>query len=121
MSRLSLLRSLLLGYAAAIAALTLTPRAASVAPYPPESGGLSDFVGNIALFVPLGLLLPLIWPRLRSLSPIVVIAAGCSVAIELFQLVIPGRSASVNDVTLNILGALTGAVLFFEFLDHRGR
>jgi glycopeptide antibiotics resistance protein len=121
MSRLSVLRSLLLAYAAAIVAIALTPRALSIQPYPPKPGGLSDFVGNIALFVPLGLLIPLIWPQLRSLTPVAVIAAGSSATIELLQLVIPGRSPSLQDIALNTLGAVIGAILFLEILDNRGQ
>jgi len=118
MSRRRVLLSVFLGYATVLAAVTLTPRAAPVAE-PAQHGGFSDFVGNIVLFVPFGLLIPMIWPHLRSLKLIVIAAGICSISIETLQLLVPGRLASASDVPLNILGALTGAVLVLEFLDQR--
>jgi glycopeptide antibiotics resistance protein len=83
-----------------------------------ESGPNSYFtigslVGNMALFVPLGWLLPMIWPQLRSLQRVVVAAAACSIAIELVQFAIPGRSPTTDDVLLNTAGGLIGAIMFF--------
>jgi glycopeptide antibiotics resistance protein len=83
-----------------------------------ESGVSSYFkigslVGNVALFVPLGWLLPMTWPQLRSLQRVLVAAAACSIAIELVQFAIPGRSPATDDVLLNTLGGLIGAIMFF--------
>jgi glycopeptide antibiotics resistance protein len=73
---------------------------------------IGSLVGNIALFIPLGWLLPMIWPQLRSLQGVVVAAAACSIAIELVQFLIPGRSPTTDDVLLNTLGGLIGAIMF---------
>lgn len=83
-----------------------------------ESGGDSYFnvgsvVGNIALFIPLGWLLPMVWSELRSLPRVVVTAAACSIAIELVQFAIPGRFPTTDDVLLNTVGGLIGAIMFF--------
>jgi glycopeptide antibiotics resistance protein len=67
----------------------------------------------MALFVPLGWLLPMIWPQLRSLQRVVVAAAASSIAIELVQFAIPGRSPTTDDVLLNTVGGLIGAIMFF--------
>jgi len=67
--------------------------------------------GNFLLFVPLGFLLPLVWRRLRFWRT-VQIAIALSCAIELLQLLSMAwgsyRTADVNDVVLNVLGACSG-------------
>jgi glycopeptide antibiotics resistance protein len=74
---------------------------------------LAAMLGNVALFVPLGWLLPSVWPPLRDIRRIVVLGAACSMAIEVSQLLlVPGRTPSVDDVIFNALGALIGAAVF---------
>lgn len=74
---------------------------------------LYDVVGNVVLFVPVGIALA---GLLRERSTLVLIAwTGClaallSVSIELVQRLIPGRATDVDDVIFNTLGALVGAV-----------
>jgi glycopeptide antibiotics resistance protein len=72
--------------------------------------------GNVALFFPLGILLPLVWRRLRFWKGIQ-IAAALSVGIELLQYVSRAwgsyRLADVNDVILNVAGAALGLSLVF--------
>jgi glycopeptide antibiotics resistance protein len=67
--------------------------------------------GNVVLFIPLGILLPLVWKRLRFWRAIQ-IAVALSISIELLQYLsrILGsyRLADVNDVILNVLGACLG-------------
>jgi len=67
------------------------------------------------LFFPLGVLIPLVWRRLRFWSGIqIAIAVSCS--IELVQYLSRAwinRSADVNDVILNVLGASLGLALVF--------
>lgn len=68
--------------------------------------GLVNVFGNIVMFVPIGVLIPLATP-LRYLQGV----AACvvlSVAVELMQLA-TGRSSDVDDVLLNTLGAAVGA------------
>jgi len=69
--------------------------------------------GNVLLFVPLGILLPLVSRRLRFWNGIL-IALGLSVGIELLQYASRAwgsyRLADINDVILNVLGACLGLV-----------
>jgi glycopeptide antibiotics resistance protein len=71
--------------------------------------------GNALLFFPLGILLPLVWRRLRFWSGMqIAIAVSCS--IELVQYLSRAwghRTADVNDVILNVLGASLGLALAF--------
>lgn len=70
--------------------------------------------GNVMLFFPLGILLPLVWRRLRFWRGIQV-AIALSSSIELLQYLSSAwgsyRSADVNDVILNVVGACLGLAL----------
>ena len=78
--------------------------------------------GNVLLFFPLGILLPLVWRRLgvwRGLQ--IAIALSCS--IELAQYVSRAwihRSADINDVILNSVGACVGLALVTLLRLRRG-
>ena len=70
-------------------------------------------LGNVLAFLPLGFLLPLVFVRLRFWQGLL-IAIGLSSSIELTQYVTRAwahRSADVNDVILNSVGALLGLTL----------
>jgi glycopeptide antibiotics resistance protein len=71
--------------------------------------------GNVLLFFPLGILIPLIWRHLRFWSGVrIAIAVSCG--IELVQYLSRGRinrSADVNDIVLNVVGACLGLALVF--------
>jgi glycopeptide antibiotics resistance protein len=70
---------------------------------------LGEQLGNILLFMPVGLLLPLLWPWLHRPWRVIGLGAVISVGIELAQVVMPGiHRADVNDVLLNTLGAGLG-------------
>ena len=72
--------------------------------------------GNLLLFLPLGLLVPLIWKRL-SMWKGILIAIGLSVAIEILQLFSRSwgsyRATDINDVLLNVFGAFIGLAIVF--------
>jgi glycopeptide antibiotics resistance protein len=71
--------------------------------------------GNFVLFFPLGILLPLVWRRLTFWKGMqIAIAVSCS--IELVQYLSRAwghRTADVNDVILNVLGASLGLAVVF--------
>jgi glycopeptide antibiotics resistance protein len=78
--------------------------------------------GNVMLFFPLGILLPLVWTHLRLWRGIR-IALALSFSIELVQYLSSAwtyRSADVNDVILNVLGACLGLVLVSLLRLRRG-
>jgi len=90
--------------------VTLSPGGSGAAP-PPwclvcGDHVLADAIRNILLFLPLGLLLRLGGPSLRTT---VGVAAVLSLAVELIQTLIPGRDPSVTDLASNTLGAVAGA------------
>jgi glycopeptide antibiotics resistance protein len=70
---------------------------------------LAELFGNVLLFGPFGFLLPLLIPAMRRWWRVLAVGAGVSLTVELYQLAWPGvRTASVNDVLMNALGALFG-------------
>jgi glycopeptide antibiotics resistance protein len=71
----------------------------------------SQLVGNLLLLLPLGLLGPLALPWLGRWWRVLLVAVLLSTSIELTQLVVPERSADVDDVLLNAIGALLGYFL----------
>lgn len=66
-------------------------------------------LGNVLMLVPFGLLAPLLWEKLRGWR---VLPAGlCFIlVIELLQ-PLTGRSFDIDDIFLNFLGVLAGALL----------
>ena len=73
---------------------------------------LRNLFGNLALLLPLGLLGPIALPALDRWWRVALLAFLVSTAIELTQLAVPDRSADIDDVLVNVAGALIGYVLF---------
>jgi glycopeptide antibiotics resistance protein len=74
---------------------------------------LGGAAGNVALFLPLGFLLPLLAPRMDRLWRTAGAGFALSAAVELSQVAFPGvRRADVNDVLMNTLGAAIGFLAY---------
>jgi hypothetical protein len=70
---------------------------------------LPQYAGNVAMFVPLGLLVPVRWRLVDSLGRVVAASAAFSLAIEVTQWVATtGRQSSTTDVLMNTVGAAIG-------------
>lgn len=77
---------------------------------------VGDALTNVLVFVPLGVLIPLLVTRPSSLR-VLTIAAGVSLAIELMQLgaqafFAGGHVADINDFLFNVIGAAIGYGVF---------
>jgi hypothetical protein len=69
-------------------------------------------VGNLLVFAAFGFCAPVRFAALASLARIGVLAAGCSLAIEVLQFALDlGRVSAVDDVLVNAAGAVLAAVL----------
>ena len=76
-------------------------------------GGI-NIVGNIALLVPLGFLLPFVYPKITwKKSLLIAIASGLS--IETMQTVLRVGIFDIDDVILNALGVMLGYGAFILF------
>ena len=69
---------------------------------------------NIMMTIPLGILLPTIWPEFRSLGKVVFTGFCLSLSIELSQL-LNSRGTSADDLLMNTLGAMIGYMIFALF------
>jgi glycopeptide antibiotics resistance protein len=80
---------------------------------------LAGAAANVALFVPLGFLLPLLASRFDRLGRTVAAGFAVSTLVELSQLAFPGtRRPDVNDVLMNTLGTAVG-FLAYRLLARR--
>lgn len=73
-----------------------------------------DILGNVAFFLPLGMLLAVIF---RKVWPAVVVSAALSLAIEVAQYVFSLGRTDVTDLICNTVGALAGALITALFLQ----
>jgi len=80
--------------------------------------GWIEFVANIAMFVPLGLLLT--WIFQHHWYGVAVALAASALA-EIAQIVIPSRQPSLRDVLANVLGAAIGAAIAWIILKSTAK
>ena len=69
---------------------------------------LINIIGNTALFIPSGVLLPVLYPKLDSLWKVLAAGKFISIGIEILQLPFPSRVTDVDDLILNMLGLVIG-------------
>lgn len=72
------------------------------------SHAVINLFGNIAVFVPLGVFLPALRPRLRSWKAAMLCSAAIITCIELTQLFTLRGSCDIDDLILNLLGIAIG-------------
>ncbi|MDF2988686.1 MAG: glycopeptide antibiotics resistance protein [Eubacterium sp.] len=77
---------------------------------------VTNLAGNIAAFVPLGFLLPFIFNKTRNFLKIFLAALSVTVIIETGQYLLIVGSADIDDVILNLLGAITGYFIHRIFI-----
>lgn len=73
-----------------------------------------DFLLNIALFLPFGYLLPMLWRGHRSLRSVALSGAAFSLLIECSQL-LTSRACDIDDLIANTLGAVLGYFSWWFF------
>lgn len=80
--------------------------------------GISIFsVENILLFIPFGILVPILWKYNRSIIRTTLMSFACSVLIELTQLATGRGYFEIDDIILNTLGGIIGYIVFECFYD----
>lgn len=78
---------------------------------------LKNSILNIALFLPLGCFLPILWCRFRQIVPTAFFGLGLSGMIELLQM-LTYRATDVNDLITNVLGTIIGFFIVKPFLKR---
>ena len=69
---------------------------------------LLNVVGNAVMFIPTGILLPVLYRRLNTFGKVLAAGAGISLCIELIQLPFSVRASDVDDLLMNSLGVIAG-------------
>lgn len=77
-----------------------------------------NVLGNIGVFMPFGLLLPLLFRRAREYRGFLLLFTGPLAGLELLQMVLRVGSLDVDDVILNVLGA-SSAYIVWKVSDRR--
>ena len=72
-----------------------------------------NIIGNIAMFIPVGIVWPACFKKLDNIGKTVLAGFGYTLFIEISQLPFYDRCSDIDDLTLNTLGALIGAIIYF--------
>ena len=74
-----------------------------------------NLIGNVALFIPAGVFLPLLWKRLRNFFLFLLVCFLAISLVEGLQLVTLLGSCDVDDLILNLVGMILGYLLYLIF------
>ena len=77
-------------------------------------GWLMNIIGNIIMFIPVGIVWPVCFSRLDSMKKTILAGAGFTFLIEVTQLFCIGRHTDVDDFILNTFGIAIGALIVFS-------
>lgn len=69
---------------------------------------LINFIGNTAMFIPLGIIWPSVFRKLDTPLKVILSGVATSLAIEILQLPFFDRVSDVDDLILNSLGFIAG-------------
>ncbi len=79
-----------------------------------------NIIGNIILFIPLTILIPLVFEKTQQGSKIILICFLTSLAFEIIQLFTLFGSFDVDDLILNTLGGFIGFFIFILIISWYG-
>ena len=84
--------------------------------------GISNLLGNLIIFFPLGYIAALLFPKIRKPAGILLLSLFFSLFIEVCQYAFACGSADIDDVILNVIGGMAGYwvyVLISGFLEPK--
>ncbi|HWJ91618.1 MAG TPA: VanZ family protein [Flavisolibacter sp.] len=81
--------------------------------------GIENIGGNMAVFLPFGLLFPLCFPRFKQFGKTVLAAFMTSLFLECLQLVFALGSFDVDDLLLNTVGGVIGYGILSFFIQAK--
>ena len=67
-----------------------------------------NVLGNAAMFVPSGMVLPIVYKRLNTFRKVLLAGIGISLCIEILQLPFHARTTDIDDLILNSVGIIVG-------------
>lgn len=77
----------------------------------------TNLLGNIAAFIPMGLLSPLVFKSIDNVKRVTFIVLLSTLAVEILQYILGVGTADIDDIILNTLGGVIGFGLYRLFKD----
>ncbi len=74
---------------------------------------VTNLLGNILAFVPMGFLVPLVWRKLSGFIKILLVSFAASLAIEIAQYITGAGAADIDDLILNTAGGILGYIFYY--------
>ncbi|MDQ0047976.1 glycopeptide antibiotics resistance protein [Paenibacillus polymyxa] len=71
-----------------------------------------NLLGNIGVFIPFGILVPIIWVSMRSIGSLLLTIVIALVILEVSQMLLGAGTMDVDDIILNVLGVLCGRIAY---------
>lgn len=65
-------------------------------------------LGNIGVFIPFGILLPIIWVSMRKIGVLLLTVVAALVILEVSQMLLGAGTMDVDDIILNVVGVCCG-------------
>lgn len=79
-----------------------------------------NLIGNVLIFLPIGLIVPTLWKNQRTLVNTIVVGFLISLFIEMVQMVLP-RATDIDDLILNTTGVVIGFLVYkviYRYFDN---
>ena len=73
---------------------------------------LLNVIGNTAMFIPSGIVLPIVYKRLNTFWKVILAGASISLCIEIIQLPFSVRATDIDDLILNTIGVIVGCGIY---------
>lgn len=80
-----------------------------------------NLVGNVFLFFPLGMFLPLLFRKANNFQKIIILSFLTSLAFELIQLFTMLGNFDVDDIILNVLGSALGFGIYLLLTELKAQ
>jgi len=76
-------------------------------------GWQMNIIGNITMFIPVGIVWPICYKKLDTYAKAVIAGGGVSLFIEISQILFYERASDIDDLILNTTGVAIGAAIYF--------
>lgn len=80
--------------------------------YPTMKEVLLNLIGNTTMFIPVGIVWPIVYKQLDKPWKVIAAGVGFSLCIEIIQLPFYDRVSDIDDLILNSIGFLTGYSIY---------
>lgn len=80
--------------------------------YPVFGEILLNLIGNVTMFIPIGIVFPIVYKGLNTHTKVILSGAGFSLCIEILQLPFYDRVTDIDDLILNSFGFIIGYAIY---------